>query len=242
MNEHKHIFTNFNINNKKICFCVFDYDYYKKENINNEGLDIISKCIHEKKCWEKRISEILIEILKNGNHLFIDLGCHIGYYSILASLYNNKCISIDNNKHYLNCFYKTIIENYLNNIKIKRIDINNIEKLKEITQKEKIRCVKISLNGNELVALSMFKPILQKKNIDYLIINYKKNTNGIIFFLKIIEGYGYKIYDIGLSNNDEIYEKSNHLNNLEPFRINKENIQIHFTNIKVNETFILCSI
>ena len=88
----------------------------------------------------------------------------------------------------------------------------------------------------------MFKPILQKKNIDYLIINYKKNTNGIIFFLKIIEGYGYKIYDIGLSNNDEIYEKSNHLNNLEPFRINKENIQIHFTNIKVNETFILCSI
>jgi len=237
--QHKHLFTNFHLNNKIIKLCIFDFDHYENEKIHNEGLDIISKCIKEKNCWQKIESEILIEILKDGNNLFIDLGCHIGYYSVLASLYNNKSIAVDINKGYLECLHKTVMENYLNNIRIKRIDINNIEKRTEITKKEKIRCIKISLNGNELIALSMFKHMLKKKTIDYLIVNYKTDTEGFVFFLKIITGFGYNLYDIGLSNNDEIYEKSGHLNNLDKYEIKNDNILNYFKKLKTKETTLL---
>ena len=239
MNEHKHIFINFHLNKRRIRFCVFDYDHYENEEIHNEGLDIISKCIKQKNCWGKKESEVIIEILKGGGHLFIDLGCHIGYYSVLASLYGNKVIAVDINKNYLECLHKTAMENYMNNIRIKRIDINSIDKRTEITKRSKIRCVKISLNGNELIALSMFKHMLKQKNIDYLIVNYKKGTEGFVFFMKVIAGFGYKIHDIGLSNNDPINEGSGHLSKLEQYEIKKEDIPKYFKDLKAKETTLL---
>jgi len=239
MDTYKHIFTNFRLNKKNIRFCIFDYNYYKKEEVHNEGLDIISKCVEEKKCWKKRESEILIEILKDGGHLFVDLGCHIGYYSVIASLYNNKVVAVDINKAYLECLCKTVMENYMNNIRIKRIDINSIDKRTEITKREKIRCLKISLNGNELIALSMFKHMLKEKSVEYLIIDHKKDTEGFAFFMKVIAEFGYEIYDIGLSSNDSIDESAKNLLNLEDCKVEKNNVLKYFKKMKCKETTIL---
>ena len=81
--------------------------------------------------------------------------------------------------------------------------------------------------------------MLKQKNIDYLIVNYKKGVEGFIFFMKVIAGFGYKIHDIGLSNNDPINESSHHLSKLEECEIKKENIAKYFKDLKVKETTLL---
>ena len=66
---------------KNAKFEIFDYNYYKSNNKDNEGLDIISKCLESNdNCWEPYQTEIIKEILKEGNNIFIDIGHHIGYY------------------------------------------------------------------------------------------------------------------------------------------------------------------
>ena len=63
---------------------IFDYDTAKKNNSNKEDLDIISKCLETHNCWEPYQTEITKEILKDGNNIFIDIGSHLGYYSLLS--------------------------------------------------------------------------------------------------------------------------------------------------------------
>ena len=100
------------LNNKKYNLTIFNYDVYDKlkkmHNFQNEGLDIISKSIKNKKCWQPYQTQLISLILNEGNFTFIDIGCHIGYYSLLAHSLNNKVISIEDNKNYYNVFNKTI--------------------------------------------------------------------------------------------------------------------------------------
>ena len=66
---------------KNVKLIIFNYNYYNSKKINNEGLDIISKCIdgHDN-CWEPYQTEITKELLKSGKEIFVDIGSHIGYY------------------------------------------------------------------------------------------------------------------------------------------------------------------
>lgn len=99
---------------KFIDIYVFDYEYYQNNDKNSIGYDIISKDISYYNCWEPFQTEITKDILKNGNNIFIDIGHHLGYYSLLASAYNNSVYSIDCNEEYINIFLKSI---EVNNIK-----------------------------------------------------------------------------------------------------------------------------
>ena len=107
-----------------VLMTIFDYDEAKKKNFDglsgggNEALDIISKCLDYDGSWEPYQTEITKEILKNGNNVFIDVGTHLGYYSLLASVYNNKVISIERNTKFIELFKKTILDNKIENINI----------------------------------------------------------------------------------------------------------------------------
>ena len=89
---------------------VYDYEYYKNEK-HVEGLDIISCCYKIDQCWEPYQSELTKEILESGNNLFIDIGSHLGTYSIISSIYGNSTIAIDANRNVNNIFRKTIKDN-----------------------------------------------------------------------------------------------------------------------------------
>ena len=102
---------------KPIKMFVFDYDYYKNNNIDNEGLDIISRCIEgPDNCWEPFQTEITKELLKDGKNVFVDVGSHIGYYSLLAASFGNTVCSIDNSNIYTDVYNKSILKNKFNNL------------------------------------------------------------------------------------------------------------------------------
>lgn len=181
---------------------IFDYDYYKNNNIfNNEGLDIISKCIDRDNCWEPFQTEITKELLKNGNNIFIDIGCHLGYYSLLASSYNNKVISIDINDIYLDLFSKSIQLNKIENIELHKKYVDNNFSIDSIVDiNSYIKLIKCDIEGFEIEFIDSIFDRIKEHKIENLIIEISPQfrDNYPEYILKI-KNLGYFIYDIGLS-------------------------------------------
>lgn len=227
------------INDKQIDFNLFDYDLHKKNEIHNEGLDIISNCIYKKGCWSTLETELLIEIMKDGGYNFVDLGCHIGFFSVIVNCYNNNVLAIDKNKNFLLVLEKTIEDNNLVNLNFENMIIDENVGREYFEKFDKIRCVKISLNGQEVGAINLFKNLLKVKKIDYIFVNFKKDTKGYIFLLKIIKKYGYKIYDLGIQQNMKYNEKTNHLDNLETYSLENKNLKNYLNNLEFKETLLL---
>ena len=90
---------------------------------NNETIylhtnqDWISNKIIQYKCWEPIISGLFVYLLKNTDKsVVIDVGCNIGYFSIIASKYCDVVYSIDAYKPNLDLLGKTIKKNKMTNI------------------------------------------------------------------------------------------------------------------------------
>lgn len=190
-----------NFFNNEIEMYIYDYDYYNQFNRNSNGLDIISKDIKQYNCWEPFQTEITKEILKNGNNIFIDIGHHLGYYSLLASVFNNHVYSIDCNNEYIDIFLKSIKDNNITNIKQinQRVDENfTLDNL--IDKNSYIKLIKCDIEGNEIEFIDSILERLKNKKIEYLILEISpKFRNNYPEYVLKIKNLGYKIYDIGLS-------------------------------------------
>lgn len=82
--------------------------------VNYGNKDYISNSIIKYKCWEPNLTNIFNSILneKNDNVVF-DIGCNIGYYSIICS---NKCKSIYSFDGNISNIYMLSMSTYYNNI------------------------------------------------------------------------------------------------------------------------------
>jgi hypothetical protein len=189
---------------------VYDYEYYKNEK-DEEGLDIISFCYKKHLCWEPYQSELTKEILESGNNLFIDIGSHLGTYSIISSIYGNSTIAIDANINVNNIFRKTIKDNNLLNINILDIYIKNDTKLEDITKSDKIRLIKADVEGAEDLVYNIFKNKFENKQIDYAIFEITSKFLEKYKFIEDLYKIGYKIFNIGLSPQRNLVKDTNHL-------------------------------
>ena len=144
---------------------IYDYEYYKNDDV--EGKDLISYWFEKNYCWEPYQSELAKEILECSDYLCIDVGSHLGTYSIISSIYGNRTIAIDRNKNVNNIFRKTIRENSLLRINVLDLNITKDTKLKNITREDNIRLLKVDVGGSENDVYSVFKKKFEKKQIDY---------------------------------------------------------------------------
>lgn len=202
---------------------VFDYDCYTKNQI---GYDIISKDISRFNCWEPFQTEITKEILKTGKDIFIDIGHHLGYYSLLAAAYGNTVYSIDCNKNYIDIFKKSILLNHFNTIHMFNIYIDKKFTLNQILDKNKqIKLIKCDIEGYEIEFIDSITEQLKNKTIQYMIIeispNFRKNYPEYVLKIK---NFGYKIYDIGLSPPRRLNSENNLENMLKPCLLDINNL------------------
>lgn len=95
---------------------------FTEQSILNYGnSDYISSSIINNKCWEPNISNIFKNIINNSdnnNNIIIDIGCNIGYYSLLSAsnLNSKKIYSIDANINNINMLNISCKLNSINNI------------------------------------------------------------------------------------------------------------------------------
>lgn len=223
----------------------FNYDYYKNNNFNNEGLDIISKCIEKDNCWEPFQTEITNEILKDGNHIFIDVGSHLGYYSLLASLYNNNIISIEINNKYIELFNKSIKINNIKNIELynKCVD-KNFSLNSKIDTDTYIKLIKCDIEGYEIEFIDSIYNRLKNKKIENLILEISPLfRDNYPEYVKKIYDIGYYVYDIGLSHQRDLNSNFN-INILKNYLLDFNNIDIEYyiNNLKYKQSNFLFSL
>jgi FkbM family methyltransferase len=95
---------------------------YTNQYIWNYGKsDYISGSIVAYKCWEPNISNVFDNIIKNNTNpqsAIIDIGCNIGYFSLLCAKHTsiNMIYSIDGNVDNINMLNMSCIHNGINNI------------------------------------------------------------------------------------------------------------------------------
>lgn len=79
--------------------------------------DFISNSIHKHGCWEPNVTDTFINILKKyDSPIIFDVGCNIGYFSIISSKYSKQIFSFDANPNNINILNKSIELNEINNI------------------------------------------------------------------------------------------------------------------------------
>ena len=221
------------LEDKTILVKIFDYDQHKE---GEKGRDIICRCLENDRVWEPFQTEITTEILKSTNGIFVDVGCHIGYYSILASLLGIKSLSFDLDYDYLNLFESTKDLNNLNNIKIFNQKIDKKINTKNIIKDQKISLLKIDTGGLEFEIITKFLDF----EIPYIITEISsKSKNTYIDLCKKMKDLNYRIYNIGLSPQRKLKFNTNHLDNLEKLEIDYQNLDSYISNIKYGQTNFL---
>ena len=194
---------------KNINMNIYDNEYYK--NDTGEGNDIISKSFENMYCWEPYQCELAKEILECGGHLCIDVGSHLGTYSIISSIYGNRTIAIERNKNVNNIFRKTIIDNDLLRINVLNLEITKNTNLKSITRDKHIRLLKVDVCGAENEVYSVFKSKFEKKHIEYAMFEITSKYAERYSFVEELFKLGYKVFDIGLSPQRKLVNDTEHL-------------------------------
>ena len=236
------------LNKKNVKFHVFDYNHYKnlytdqKFHDDSVGLDIISLCLENDKCWEPFQTELTKEILEEDKDgLFVDVGCQLGYYSVLSSLVGVQTLSIDFCNSFLTLFKKTIENNELTKIKIINETVDgNFDLLEHVSSN--INLIKIDIEGAEHFLFSSIEPLLHgnKTKIKNIIMEISPNLDDSYSEIcKKLHSYGYKIYDIGLSHQRKLKQNTNHIQNIESLRINIDNISEYIQNLEYRQSNFL---
>ena len=110
---------------------IYNGRLYNKLNLYNYGKgDYISSTILKYKLWEPPITKVIEFLLGEGkDKYFVDVGCNIGYYSIIAAPLSKKVISIDAHLPHLTLLQASKIYNKLSNINIIHKGISDKEEI-----------------------------------------------------------------------------------------------------------------
>jgi hypothetical protein len=180
------------------------------------------------------------EILnEDKDGLFVDVGCQLGYYSVLSSLVGVQTISIDFCNSFLTLFRKTIENNKLTKIKIVNESVDeNFDLLEHVSSN--INLIKIDIEGSEKFLFSSIEPLLSENKIKNIIMEISPNLDDSYRDLcQKLYSHGYQIYDIGLSHQRKLNQNTNHLQNIEKLKIPIDNISDYIENLEYRQSNFL---
>lgn len=180
---------------------VWDYEKYKGFDGYCTGQDDISRTLINNGIWEVTESKIIREVLENGDRSkgFVDIGAHIGWYSLMASQLGYQVMAIEADSE--NCeLIKANAE--LHNIKIAgtkapEITIYNTwvgEETTPVPFRDKT-LVKCDIEGNEQYAVVMCEKLLKRGGAENLFFEISPVFNDSYpAVVEKILSYGYEAF------------------------------------------------
>lgn len=192
--------------------------------------DLVSHCLRRDGCWEPYQTEVTIELLKKLRaRIFIDVGAHLGYYSLIAASYGWEVKSFEMNSMYYSMFLQNINEcSFGGNLTTNLSRVGTQTKLDDVISGKLIGLIKIDVEGSEPEVIKSLVVSLEKQLIGAIIIEISPKYLDFEILQEMIENiqkHGYNVFDLGLSPQRRLQNNTNHLENLKPFEmINLRNI------------------
>lgn len=179
--------------------------------------DLVSHCIYNDHCWEPFQTEITIELFKKlKNKIFIDIGAHIGYYSLFAIFHKFKVKAYEQNSNIFQILHSNLSS--YSDAKIYNEFVTSETTL--IDENQQVGLIKIDVEGNEPSIVYGLEPYLRNNQIEALIIEISPKFRPIKEWIDLIEflnSFGYNSYDIGLSPRRPLESNTNHIDKLSIF-------------------------
>jgi hypothetical protein len=193
--------------------------------------DLVSHCIFNDFCWEPYQTEVMIEIYKSlTNKLFIDIGSHIGYYSLIASHFGLNVRAFEQNENIFDILSLNL-ENK-SSVELKNELVHQQTTI--LNENENVGLIKIDVEGGEPEIIDGLQPFISNYKIDSAIVEISPKFRSLSDLHRLIEIFtscGYKVYDIGLSEERrQLNPNTQHLHNLKTFIPDSLNY-IHQTNL-----------
>lgn len=148
---------------------VYEWDLYKGFEGYCTGQDDVSRTLINQGHWEPVETKIARDILRIGDRAYgvIDVGAHIGWYSIMAAKVGFHVMAFEADAE--NC--KTLNRNARLNKVGEKISIYNwwIDSSHPPINPEDKHFMKLDIEGNEPDAIAMFAPLLQRGGVNYVL-------------------------------------------------------------------------
>lgn len=183
---------------KEISLQVYDWEKYQGFNGYCTGQCDVSRTLLNTGRWEASETATILSILRGGNRakLVIDIGAHIGWYSIIAAKLGYKVIAYEADAE--NC--EVLGRNALLNQVPQLITINH-EWIGEDTIPREFPdtiLAKMDIEGNEQYGVQLLSRLLEEKRADWLFLEISPVFNDSYGpLIAILENYGYRAYRDG---------------------------------------------
>lgn len=137
---------------------VYDWGKYKDQpGLYCTGQDDVSRTLINEGVWGKFETELITSILKKGEGVMVDFGCHIGWYSTIALQLGYKVFGYDGDPENI-VVAKKNAGKYKQNFITKNLWIDSNTKKEELgLPAGKIYFVKIDLEGNDRFAIDLLE-------------------------------------------------------------------------------------
>lgn len=170
---------------------IYDWKKYMGFNGYCMGQDDISRTLENTGMWDAAIDARIRAILTEGNkeNVFVDVGAHIGYFSMLAIQLGYKVEAYEGDAEN----YQLLQEN-APDAKANFIWFNlHIVPLKSF--KKKIELIKLDIEGSEQYAIAYFEPFIANVNNIIMEVSPTFNDSYPDLIEKLVN-YGFKVFEL----------------------------------------------
>lgn len=185
---------------------IYNYKKYMGYKGYCTGQDDVSRTLDLYGVWEPTETQEIRKVLNKHNQykLFVDVGAHIGWYSLLASRLGYKVLAYEADPE--NC---KVLNINCPSAEVEKLWID--ENTKPIDEVMDIELLKIDIEGSERHAIKMFEKSIEAgtiKNIHMEVSPVFNDTYPVL--IDYLEGVDYEVFDHGkLFNHNYNFTQNN---------------------------------
>ena len=196
----------------KIKMEIFDWKKYENSPNYCPGDDAFSVSIFRNGVWEGYETSVYLDILHQGDkkNIVLDIGCQLGWYTVLAGLKGYKVRAFDFCEETIEVFWKNMKHNGITD-KVEMVEVFIDEDTEPIKVEGQIEFLKCDIEGAEKDMYKATKHLFENKQVNYAMLEISPCFNDSYPKLcKDIKSHGYKVFAIptkGFNYFDEYAEE-----------------------------------
>jgi SAM-dependent methyltransferase len=167
---------------------VYDWQTYMGFKGYCTGQDAVSQTLKDSRGWDMRVFDCLKPLLKRDT-LFVDVGCHLGWFSRLAYFQGCEVLAFDADAEN--------IELFTENVPGKSATLTWFGEDTVPTEVMDIEVAKLDIEGNEQHAIRYFEKSFEQGRVKHLIMEVSPVFNSSYEdLLEKLKSWGYIAYEL----------------------------------------------